>query len=74
MNGIGLRLSLELFFLKASQCVFSHCLQSTSLVPGSGLGTEGAGSLGTAVRLSSELTIKEGRLVTEQAAELPGGL
>ena len=43
-------------------------------MPGSGLGTEGAGSLGTAVGLSSELSVKEGRLVTEQAAELLGGL
>lgn len=65
MNGVGLRLSLELFFLKGSQYLFNHCLQSTSLVPGSGLSTEGPGSPGTAVRLSPELTVKEGRLDME---------
>lgn len=58
---VGLRLSLELFFLKASQYLFNQCIQNTSLVPGSGLGTEGAGSLGTAMGLPPELTVREGR-------------
>lgn len=58
---VGLRLSLELFFLKVSQDFSNQRIQSTSLVPGSGLGTEGAGRLGTAVRLAPELTVRDGR-------------
>lgn len=55
---VGLRLSLELFFLKVSQDFSNQRIQSTSLVPGSGLGTEG---LGTAVLLAPELTVRAGR-------------
>lgn len=40
---VSLRLSLELFFLKAIQYLFNQCIQNASLVPGSGLGTEGQG-------------------------------
>lgn len=41
-------------------------------MPPSGLGTEGAGSLGTATGLSPELTVKEGRADIKQAADMPG--
>lgn len=44
------------------------------LVPGYGLGTEEAGCLGMAMGLSPEVTIKEGRLDTKEAAEILGSL
>ena len=43
-------------------------------MPGSGLGTEGAWSPGTAAGLSPELTGEEGRLGMKRAAGTPGGV
>lgn len=46
-----------------SQPVFIQCLQSTSWVPGSGLGIEGGRESGHSHRaLSPKLTVKAGRL------------
>lgn len=59
---VGLKLSLELFFLKASQYLFNQCIQRTSLVPGSGLGTEGAGNLGTARGCLHSLPPRKGEI------------